>query len=478
MINKQNKKHTLWRYILVLPLFATVIFAFTSRAAVEPLETMGNSLFQALGPDPGVDFENQWVEVKQMIQGDEVPSILPIKEADRVRKSSGFGMRMDPITKEKKLHKGLDFAAPKGTSVIASADGVVQTVDFIKDGYGHHIIISHGKTYQSLYAQLSQTIVAVGDRVKKGQKIGEIGSSGRSTAPHLHYEVIKLNEGNVNPEDYIKDYKISHLQNQQKLGSDIPSMPPLNLSADNAPLVSGFGMRKDPVLNVEKRHTGVDFNVEIGAEVMATADGRVDFVGNQETGYGKYIVIKHGDEFETWYAHLSEMMVKQGDEVKAGQVIGKSGNTGKSNVPHLHYAIKKSGEFVDPLPYMGDFEVSVYESRILSDEEVERITQLAHEEMQKAMAMIDEQKIALEVHRQMMEQHREQMELARVIMDSINVEELQQLAIEKQELAMELQKITIDKERIMEEVAREMEQLAKEMEELRQKEEKKMKKNK
>ena len=110
--------------------------------------------------------------------------------------SSAFGMRHHPIKKEKKMHKGVDFKAPIGTPVVATADGIVVTAKITKEGYGYgnHIVIKHDDHYKTLYGQLSEMDVKEGDKVKKGQVIGKVGSSGQSTGPHLHYEVIKNGE--------------------------------------------------------------------------------------------------------------------------------------------------------------------------------------------------------------------------------------------------------------------------------------------
>lgn len=113
-----------------------------------------------------------------------------------------FGKRMHPIQKVMKHHNGIDIKAPIGTPVVASSDGIIVKVEKKEIGYGNHIVIKHDKTYKSMYAHLSMIDVKVGETVSKGQKIGEVGTSGSSLNPHLHYEVIK--EGKkVNPEKYI-----------------------------------------------------------------------------------------------------------------------------------------------------------------------------------------------------------------------------------------------------------------------------------
>jgi len=130
----------------------------------------------------------------------EPPSISPLAGSFKV--TSGFGQRVHPIFKKPKHHMGIDFGAPTGTPVVATSDGVVIEAKK-KEGYGLTIIIKHDDAYQTLYAQLSAFDVEAGQKVKKGDVIGKVGSTGYSTAPHLHYEVIKDGK-RKNPEEYIK----------------------------------------------------------------------------------------------------------------------------------------------------------------------------------------------------------------------------------------------------------------------------------
>jgi len=128
------------------------------------------------------------------------PSISPI--ADYLKISSPFGKRMHPIHKVVKMHKGTDFPAPIGTPVLATSDGRIIKAETKSTGYGNNIVIEHDSVYQSKYAQLSEINVKVGQLVKKGDTIGKVGSSGASTAPHLHYEVIE-NGKHVDPENFL-----------------------------------------------------------------------------------------------------------------------------------------------------------------------------------------------------------------------------------------------------------------------------------
>lgn len=120
-----------------------------------------------------------------------IPAIQPVSNADLTRIASGYGWRIDPIYKTKKMHWGLDFTAETGTNVYATGNGVIKELERKRWGYGNSIIIDHGFGYVSRYAHLSAFDVEEGDTVVRGQIIGEVGSTGKSTAPHLHYEIEK-----------------------------------------------------------------------------------------------------------------------------------------------------------------------------------------------------------------------------------------------------------------------------------------------
>ncbi|MFH1297107.1 MAG: M23 family metallopeptidase [Bacteroidota bacterium] len=127
-----------------------------------------------------------------------IPAIQPVSNKDLTRIGSYFGTRMDPFYKVKKFHEGVDFTAPVGTEIYASGNGVVIKANRNFSGYGNQVIIDHGYTYTTLYAHLSKILVRQGEKVKRGQVIGLIGNTGKSTAPHLHYEIRK-NQRAVNP---------------------------------------------------------------------------------------------------------------------------------------------------------------------------------------------------------------------------------------------------------------------------------------
>lgn len=130
-----------------------------------------------------------------------VPSIQPVRNSDLRRAISGFGWRIDPIYKTRHMHTGMDFTAKRGTDVYATGDGYVQEIEIKRWGYGKSIVIDHGFGYQTRYAHLKAFNVKRGQKVKRGELIGFVGSTGKSTGPHLHYEVIK-NGQKVNPIGY------------------------------------------------------------------------------------------------------------------------------------------------------------------------------------------------------------------------------------------------------------------------------------
>ena len=130
-----------------------------------------------------------------------IPAIQPVANKNLKRMASGYGYRIHPIYKVRKMHWGTDFSAPTGTPIYATGDGKVTKYRRSRAGYGNHIIIDHGYGYQTLYAHMSKVDVRRGQKVKRGDIIGYIGSSGRSTAPHLHYEVIKDGR-KINPVNY------------------------------------------------------------------------------------------------------------------------------------------------------------------------------------------------------------------------------------------------------------------------------------
>ena len=152
-----------------------------------------------------------------------IPAIQPIKNEQLNQMASGFGYRSDPFTKVRKFHAGMDFSAKTGTPIYATGDGVVDRADNTASGYGNHFVIRHGFGYETLYGHLSKYKVRAGQRVKRGDVIGYVGSTGRSEAPHLHYEVHKNGEvvnplnfyyGNISAAEFVAISKLANQENQ------------------------------------------------------------------------------------------------------------------------------------------------------------------------------------------------------------------------------------------------------------------------
>lgn len=129
-----------------------------------------------------------------------IPAIQPVANKNLKYTASGYGMRIDPIYKTAKFHNGMDFSANIGTPVYATGDGVIKKAGW-QSGYGKIIVVSHGFGYETWYAHLNKYNVRVGQKVVRGEVIGEVGNTGKSTGPHLHYEV-HLKGKVVNPVNY------------------------------------------------------------------------------------------------------------------------------------------------------------------------------------------------------------------------------------------------------------------------------------
>lgn len=130
-----------------------------------------------------------------------IPAIQPVRNEDLTRIASGYGYRIDPFTKARKFHYGMDFTAPRGTPIYATGDGKVIRADNRASGYGNHVVIDHGYGYKSLYGHMYKFNVKVGQRVQRGEVIGFVGNTGRSSGPHVHYEVFKDDE-RINPMNF------------------------------------------------------------------------------------------------------------------------------------------------------------------------------------------------------------------------------------------------------------------------------------
>lgn len=137
--------------------------------------------------------------------------------------------------------------------------------------------------------------------------------------------------------------------NKADMLASIPAIIPISNGTER--LMSGYGMRMHPIYKTMRMHTGVDFTAPTGTPIYATGNGVVVRAERNNYGYGRMIVIDHGYGYQTLYAHMSDIKVRRGQQVKRGEVIGTVGNTGTSTAPHLHYEIHRNDRAVNPVHY-------------------------------------------------------------------------------------------------------------------------------
>ncbi|SIS69574.1 Murein DD-endopeptidase MepM and murein hydrolase activator NlpD, contain LysM domain [Filimonas lacunae] len=172
--------------------------------------------------------EKSYKEIDGMLKDKEkllaaIPAIQPVSNKDLNRIASGFGYRVDPVYKVTKFHAGLDFTAPQGTPIYATADGVIKEANFNAGGYGNHVVINHGYGYETLYGHMYKIKAKPGDHVRRGEVIGYVGSTGKSTGPHCHYEVHRSGErvdpvyyfsNDLSPDQFDRLLKLAAASNQ------------------------------------------------------------------------------------------------------------------------------------------------------------------------------------------------------------------------------------------------------------------------
>lgn len=154
----------------------------------------------------------------QEVRMENIPAIQPVLNKDLTRVASGYGWRIDPVYHTKRFHHGMDFTAPTGTEVYATGNGTISFVGW-KQGYGNTVMVDHGFGYETLYAHLYKGLVRVGQKVKRGDIIALVGNTGKSTGPHLHYEVHLQGKAvdprnyyfyDLNPEEYDRMVQLSN----------------------------------------------------------------------------------------------------------------------------------------------------------------------------------------------------------------------------------------------------------------------------
>ncbi len=212
MVSLENRDNQVYRSIFEanpLPDSARAKL-IEQKKEVEKVEAMnddklGNELAKTLNNlNARVAYQfDSYNDIEKLIknQGEKlssIPAIQPVSNRDLDRIASGFGMRIDPVYGTPKMHKGLDFTAPQGTPIYATGNGVVKESGFSEGGFGNHVLINHGYGYETLYGHMVRVKVRDGQRVKRGELIGWVGSTGKSTGPHCHYEV-HVNGQEVDP---------------------------------------------------------------------------------------------------------------------------------------------------------------------------------------------------------------------------------------------------------------------------------------
>jgi len=172
--------------------------------------------------------EKSFKAIEAMVKNKEkllaaIPAIQPVSDKDLTRIASGFGRRIDPVYKVPKFHAGLDFTAPVGTPIYATADGVVTDAGYNSGGYGNRVVINHGYGYETLYGHMYRVKARRGQKVRRGEVIGYVGSTGKSTGPHCHYEVHRSDNpvdpvyyfyNDLTPEQYDRLLKLAQTANQ------------------------------------------------------------------------------------------------------------------------------------------------------------------------------------------------------------------------------------------------------------------------
>lgn len=222
------------------------------------------------------------------------------------------------------FHHAIDFAVSKGTEVYAAADGTVtETGTGFNGGYGNSVTISHVGTMETVYAHMDEVLVKEGDEVNAGDVIGYSGSTGDAVGAELHFEV-RIDGQFVDPMEYI---------------------PPVLSYPTTGGIYQKYG---------ENGLKGINFDAPTGKPVYASADGTVAEIGSGwNGGYGNSVTINHRGNMETVYAHMKEILVKEGDEVKKGDLIGYSGTTGDTAYQVLFFGVRINGSYVDPMDYLG-----------------------------------------------------------------------------------------------------------------------------
>ena len=306
------------------------------------------------------------------------PNLFALSNAFNIElgltRSSEYSFPLPVGKAEKRSDNRLEITSSEGDAVKAMFDGVVRLSRRHPD-YGNVIVVRHYNGLETVYANNAQNLVSVGDPVKAGQTIAIIGSKNGRT--YLDFAIM-INGGRINPETII-GLKSHRLHKQTLLCEKKGNMVDVSVLKEDVDVTddTGADLNADPFatndtykLDLEKiekqrwayplpgakvispyggkrRHAGVDLKTKPNDEIVAAFDGEVTRSGPY-FGYGNCIVIKHAWGLETLYSHQSKNFVKAGDKVKAGQVIGLTGRTGRATTEHLHFETHFKGRRFNP----------------------------------------------------------------------------------------------------------------------------------
>ena len=224
-----RRKHITYVFLISLVQVALVLWYLNVRKPADSLGNIEKGILLMHNDIKEIKSDIKVLAKNDSIQSDQLnhyPASLPLAMTDLTKVSSTYSERVDPITGQKRFHWGIDYEAPKGTPVFATATGLIEKTGDYDDGYGKVVRINHKNGYESLYAHLSDVDVKLDQEVKRGDMIGTVGNSGRSTGNHLHYEITYM-EKHVNPNIFRSPLKLptnsnfSYLESYQNFMTEL-----------------------------------------------------------------------------------------------------------------------------------------------------------------------------------------------------------------------------------------------------------------
>ena len=302
--------------------------------------------------------QTQFTALEQQQISIEDPTLFEKSDAFTIDFSSGRDRDYSfplPVGKAKVMSDySVEIETTKGDAVKSMFAGVVR-LSRRSATYGNVIVVRHGNGLETMYANNAENLVKSGDRVKAGQTIAIVGTEKGRTFCRF---ALMVNGSRINPSIIFSSE--SHLLRQQVVLFQKTANWKVNVSVMKEPVVdkpesvqwwsyplpgakviSPYGSRGG------RRHTGVDLKTVNKDNILAAFDGAVVFSG-PFSGYGNLIRIRHDNGLETYYSHNSKNLVKVGEQVKAGQVIALTGQTGRASTPHLHFETRIGGQAVNP----------------------------------------------------------------------------------------------------------------------------------